>query len=112
MAKVLAQRYEMQTKGPTVDDTILAHVALQRGIAEPLCDKPNTKGGDTRFWKKVNKKLKQLAWEHGEDLQSPSWKTWRESVIQADREKYTGMDMTLVDLDEEPEQEHDGSEVE
>ncbi len=37
---------------------------------------------------------------------------WRESVIQADREKYTGTDMTLVDLDEEPEQERDGSEVE
>ncbi len=51
-------------------------ITMQRGIAKPLCDKPNAKGGDTGFWKKVNKKLKQLAREHGEDLQSPSWKTW------------------------------------
>ncbi|KZV82407.1 hypothetical protein EXIGLDRAFT_778616 [Exidia glandulosa HHB12029] len=67
--------------------------------AQPLVGLPTSRGQDTGFWKKLNDELRKLYDEHGQQLESETWKRWADDIIAADKALYSNS----LDGVEEPE---------
>ncbi|KIM74534.1 hypothetical protein PILCRDRAFT_14319 [Piloderma croceum F 1598] len=100
-AQALVDEYHMVPKPKTIPNNILANVALLRSVAAPLAAKKNVKGGDTGFWKELEKKLFELSVLNGTDRTSALWVWWEDERIQYDRNQYKEADVRIPEAEED-----------
>ncbi|KAJ6467081.1 hypothetical protein C8R47DRAFT_33467, partial [Mycena vitilis] len=77
---------------PTIPDTppqgIMACLAFFRKVAHPLAHKTYARGGDSGFWRDVEKGLDVLFEKNGNDRSSREWLEWEKQIIDEDNCRY------------------------
>lgn len=91
LSRALVDKFHMAPRPAVIGNSILATVALQvslqffpgrnhvmtqlfqRRVASPLAPKKNTKGADTGFWSRLNREMRELVAEKGDDRKDPRW---------------------------------------
>ncbi|KAJ7480504.1 hypothetical protein B0H11DRAFT_2420702 [Mycena galericulata] len=91
-SKKIIASHHLPTIPTAPPQDIMSCLALMRKVARPLTAKKNAAGGDTGFWKDIERELDGLYEKNGNERNSPEWREsnrWEQKIVDADNRKYS-----------------------